>query len=81
LAVLEKKKITLEVMSSRLSEAKSPAYWNADASMTPLMMGPSVCPVSIMVAKKPKEEPTKPVGASSVIRGEVEEITMAKPRP
>ena len=53
----------------------------ANAPITPLNMGPSVCPTSIIVLKKPIEAPTKPDGTSSHISGEVDEVTNAKPKP
>ena len=51
------------------------------ASIMPLIMGPSVCPMSIVVFRKPMEVPINLGGASSHIRGEVDEMTRAKPMP
>jgi len=65
----------------RLREVKSPVYPNAVASIIPLTIGPSVCPISIVVARNPREEPISPAGANSLVSGEVEEITIAKPKP
>ena len=45
----------------------------------PLIMGPSVCPMSRVVFKKPIDVPSRLGGVSSHISGDVEEITMVKP--
>ena len=74
---------TRRLCSSPTAEgsANNPVYWKAEARTNPLTIGPSVCPTSIMVLRKPIDEPTNPAGASSLMSGEVEEITMAKPKP
>ena len=51
------------------------------ASIIPLIIRPRVCPMSIMVLRKPIEVPIKLGGASSHIRGDVEEMTITKPTP
>ena len=51
------------------------------ARIIPLIIGPSVCPTSIIVLRKPKDVPTKFEGATSAVRGDVEEITNANPIP
>jgi hypothetical protein len=81
LAAFDNAKIMLVANNRRLREAKSPAYSKAKARTNLLTIGPTVCPISIVVARNPIEEPTKPEGASSHIRGEVDEITIAKPKP
>lgn len=47
----------------------------------PLIMGPSVCPISIVVLRKPMDVPIRLVGVSSHIRGVVDDMTRAKPMP
>jgi hypothetical protein len=80
LPVFDNAKIMLVANSGRLKEAKSPVYLKAEARINPLTIGPMVCPMSIVVAKNPIDEPTKPEGASSLIMGEVDEITIASPK-
>ena len=77
----ERKKTAAETASNRVSDMNSPLYCRIEARITPLIMGPRTCPTSIMVFKKPIEVPTKFWGVSSHIKGAVEEITMAKPKP
>ncbi|HSV49083.1 MAG TPA: hypothetical protein VLH35_02115 [Candidatus Acidoferrales bacterium] len=51
------------------------------AKIKPLMIGPNVCPTSIIVAKKPIEAPTNVQGTKSQTIGEVDESTVAKAAP
>ena len=66
-------------MSSMVRDVNSPVYARVVARIMPLIMGPRVCPMSIMVFKKPMDVPIKFGGVSSHIKGAVEEITRAKP--
>ena len=75
------KKTTAESASNIVSEEKSPLYCKIDARMTPLIIGPTVCPISIIVLKNPIDVPTRLIGVKSHIKGAVEEITIAKPKP
>ena len=81
LAVLDSAYMAPEASNRTLREANNPLYWNTEAKTKPLKIGPSVWPTSIIVLRNPIDEPTKPSGASSLMRGEVEEMTMAKPNP
>ena len=58
-----------------------PMYRRLDAKITPLTMGPSVCPMSIVVERNPIEAPTKVAGTKSQTKGEVDESTAAKETP
>lgn len=49
--------------------------------MNPVRMGPSVCPTSIIVLKKPMLVPTRLSCESSLARAGVEEVTREKPIP
>jgi len=51
------------------------------ARIIPLIIGPRVCPTSIIMLRKPKDVPTNFEGAISEARGDVEEITNANPIP
>ncbi len=62
-------------------EAKSPRYRRLVAKINPLIIGPSVWPMSMVVARNPMEAPTRVAGAMSHIMGEVEERTVAKETP
>ena len=77
----EAKKTAAEPANSTVSDKKSPLYCRTDARITPLTMGPRTCPISIIVLKKPIDVPTKLFGVNSIIKGAVEEITIAKPKP
>ena len=81
LAMPEMKKTPAETTSSTVNDVNSPLYCKTVARITPLIMGPIACPISIMVLKKPIDVPTRLLGVNSHIRGAVEEITMAKPKP
>jgi hypothetical protein len=80
-AFLDSANTALDETRRMLREVKSPIYPNALASMNPLIIGPSVCPISIVVARKPIEAPTSLGGASSLVKGDVDEITIANPNP
>ena len=47
----------------------------------PLIIGPSVCPISIIMPSKPKEVPSKFEVTISHAKGDVDEITAEKPIP
>ena len=81
LPVFDNAKIKLATNSRRLKEAKSPVYSKDEARTNPLTIGPTVCPMSIVVTRNPIDEPTRPEGTNSLISGEVDEITIAKPKP
>ena len=49
--------------------------------MKPLIMGPKVCPTSIIVSRNPMDVPINPFGTSSLIKAGVEAVTVAKPNP
>jgi hypothetical protein len=70
-----------ENSTTRASEGKTPAYCRLVASMKPLAIGPIVCPTSIVDARNPIDVPTTSLGTSSLIKGEVEAVTVAKPKP
>jgi hypothetical protein len=80
-AVFDRAKMIAETIKRRLKEANSPAYCRVAARTTPLIIGPNVCPTSIMVLRKPIDAPIKLDGTISLISGDVEEITIAKPMP
>ena len=80
-AVFDKINTTLDAIKSKLSEAKSAVYCRLTERISPLIMGPSVCPTSIVVLKKPIDVPAKPLGTSSKMSAEVDEITIEKPNP
>ena len=80
-AVFDRAKTTPDTIKMRLRETNSPTYRKLVDRITPLTIGPSVCPVSIMVLRKPIDAPIKLGGAISLISGDVEEITAAKPMP
>ena len=77
----ETKNTAAETANTTVNDVNSPLYCKNDARIMPLMMGPRTCPTSIMVLKKPIDVPTKLGGVRSHIKGAVEEITMAKPKP
>lgn len=81
LATPNKAKIMQENSSTKASEGKTPIYCRFVASMNPLIMGPSVCPTSIIIERNPMDVPTNSFGASSVIKAGVEAVTVAKPNP
>lgn len=81
LVLPEMKKRSAENASSTVKEENSPLYCRILARITPLIIGPIVCPTSIMVLKKPMDVPIKLEGVSSHMSGAVEEITMEKPKP
>ena len=64
-----------------LRERKTPTYCRLVASIKPLIMGPSVCPTSIMVSRNPMDVPTSSLGVNSLIKAGVEDVTVAKPNP
>ena len=74
-------KTTLEVIKRKLKEEKSAVYRRLIARIIPLIIGPTVCPTSIIILRKPIDVPTKSQGTSSQMRAEVDEITIAKPNP
>ena len=47
----------------------------------PLITGPTLWPMSMVVARNPSEEPIRVDGTCSQIRGDVDEITIANPSP
>ncbi len=49
--------------------------------MKPLIIGPSVCPTSIIMSKRPIDAPVISEGASSLTKAGVTAVTAAKPRP
>ncbi len=71
----------MDIISSKLRERNMPKYRRLVAKITPLTIGPSVCPTSIMVDKNPIEAPTKAAGTKSQTIGEVDESTVAKETP
>src|SRR5271169_4112861 len=77
----EMKKTTAETVSRIVNEVNKPLYWKTDAKITPLIMGPTVCPTSIIVLKKPIDVPTGMFEVNSHINGAVEETAIAKPKP
>ena len=81
MAIPEKKKMPAEASSSTVKEVNSPLYCKTVARITPLIMGPIACPISIIVLKKPIDVPTGVSAVASHIIGAVEEIAMAKPKP
>ena len=74
-------KTTLDSTRRRLNDENIPTYCRLVASINPLMIGPRVCPTSIIVLRKPMDVPTRLAGANSLISGDVEDITIAKPSP
>ena len=74
-------KTALDNTRRRLNEENIPKYCRLVPSINPLTIGPRVCPTSIIVLRKPMDVPTRCLGASSLISGDVDEITIAKPRP
>jgi len=74
-------KTTPDSTRRRLNEERIPTYCRLVANINQLMTGPRVCPTSLIVLRKPIEAPTRLAGDSSLIRGDVEEITIAKLSP
>lgn len=70
-----------ENSSTRVSEENKPTYLKPVANINPLIIGPRVCPTSIIVLRKPIDVPTNSLAASSLIKAGVEAITVAKPNP
>lgn len=64
-----------------VDERNSPTYPRLVPKINPPTIGPIVCPISIIVSRKPVEVPTNWLGTSSVIRGHVDAVTVAKPNP
>ncbi len=81
LAVFDRAKTMPDTNKTKLRDANSPMYCKLAARITPLTIGPSVCPTSIMVLRNPIDAPIKLEGTISLISGDVEEITAAKPIP
>jgi len=79
--VFERTKINADTPNSKVREENSPTYCRLLARMTPLIIGPKTCPTSIVVLRKPMEAPTLLDGVNSIIKGTVDEITIAKPSP
>ena len=79
--LFESRKTTIEIARSKLRKRNIPAYRRLVAKITPLTMGPSVCPMSIVVERNPIEAPTKVAGTKSQTQGEVEERTVANETP
>ena len=79
--LFETKKITIEIAKSKLRKRNIPEYRRLVAKITPLTMGPSVCPISIVVERNPIEAPTSVGGTKSQTQGEVEERTVANETP
>ena len=71
----------MEISSNRLRERNIPRYRRFVAKITPLTIGPSVWPISIVVERNPIDAPTKAVGTKSHTMGEVDESTVAKETP
>jgi len=81
LAVPDKMKIVQENSIMRLSEGNSAVYCRLVAVINPHIMGPSVCPISIIVARKPMDAPTNSLGTSLLTKAGVKAVTVAKPKP
>ena len=80
-ATPEMKKTAAETPKSIVNDENSPLYAKTVDKIIPLAMGPTACPISIIVLKKPIDVPTRLLGVKSHIKGAVEEITIAKPKP
>ena len=80
-AFFENRKTTIEIASRKLRKRNIPAYRRLVAKITPLTIGPSVCPMSIVVDRNPIEAPTSEAGTKSQTQGEVEESTVANETP
>jgi len=70
-----------EAASNTVNEMNSPLNWKTEAKITPLIIGPTACPTSIMVLKKPMDVPKGMFEVNSHINGAVDETDMAKPKP
>lgn len=81
LAAPNKAKIPQENSSTKPSDGKRPVYRKLVASISPLITGPTVCPMSIVMSRKPMAAPTRSVGTSSLIKAGVEAVTEANPSP
>lgn len=60
---------------------KTSVYWRLIANINPLIIGPTVCPTSIIMSRKPMAVPTNSLGVSSLINAGVAAVTVAKPIP
>jgi len=80
-AFIENRKTTIAITSRKLRKRNIPAYRRLVAKITPLTIGPSVCPMSIVVDRNPIDAPTSEAGTKSQTQGEVEERTVANETP
>jgi len=80
-AFFESRKTTIEIASRKLRKRNIPAYRRLVAKITLLTIGPSVCPMSIVVDRNPIDAPTSEAGTKSQTQGEVEERTVANETP
>src|SRR5271157_2298112 len=74
-------KTTQAESRTRVGDRNRPKYPKLVPRMNPPIIGPIVCPTSIIVSRKPVEAPTNWLGASSVIKGHVDAVAVAKPNP
>ena len=73
---------TMQEPSSTAANAeKDPAYARFVVSIRPVMRGPIVWPMSIVMSRKPMAVPVSFIGARSLTKAGVEEVTIAKPIP
>lgn len=81
LAVLDKTKINAATANSKVKEENSPMNFRLLERTASLIIGPKTCPISIVVLRKPIDAPTLLDGVNSIIKGAVDEITIANPNP
>jgi hypothetical protein len=85
LAVLDDAKTTVARSNTRPSEGKTMVYCNPCCilipSMKPLIVGPRVCPTSIIVSMNPMDVPMSSFGTRSLMSGCTELMTVARPSP
>jgi hypothetical protein len=51
-----------------VGDRNSPTYPRFVPKINPLIMGPTVCPISIIVSRKPVEAPTNRLGAAPLLK-------------
>ena len=69
----ESRKTTIEIAIRKLRKRNITSYHRLVEKITPLTIGPSVCPISIVVDRNPIEAPTSEAGTKSQTKGEIEE--------